>query len=517
MRIASSRRVAIRLSALVVLSVWIGYIAVATEADQRGLGRIEADAVQHRLALVIGNSAYAATPLRNPVNDATAIAKALREFGFEVIERHDADRRQMRQALREFADTLRQQRGVGLFYYAGHGVQVNGRNYLIPVGADIRREFEVPDEALDARSVLRAMRLADNGLNIVILDACRNNPFARSFRSVTEGLARMDAPTGSLIAYATAPGRVARDGPGEHGLYTAALLKHVREPGRKVEDVLKQVRLEVRRATGGEQVPWESTSLVGDFYFKRAPKVDHPTASAPPKHPPLYGPVDPMAVELAYWESIRESDNPALLQAYLARYPGGTFVDIAKFKLSELKPTPTRLESQDEDKDSSAQTVVLPGPAPTTPPVSAESPSERPYLSPKESEKILNLSRQRRREAQLALTLLGFDTKGFDGIFGRYTRAAISRFQDKHSFETTGYFTSEQVDLLFNNAREPLAKWKQKQARQAAAKEKRRKQQAELARRARARAQRRAAMERERKKKLENRLQEKDKRKFGNL
>lgn len=250
-----------------------------------------------RAALVIGNGAYREAPLKNPVNDARDMAAKLRELGFQVTERLDADRQSMRQALREFEQRLRQQRGVGLFYYAGHGVQLKGQNYLIPVGVDIHREFEVPDEALDADAVLRAMESAGNELNIVILDACRNNPFARSFGASGRGLARMDGPAGTFIAYATAPGAISQDGnDGRNSPYTRYLLAAMSTPGLGLEQVFKQVLVAVEQETGGAQIPWVASSLRGDFYFMPAvaaapsPSVA-PTipASPPAPDPPVSG------------------------------------------------------------------------------------------------------------------------------------------------------------------------------------------------------------------------------------
>jgi uncharacterized caspase-like protein len=223
---------------------------------------------ERRTALVIGNSAYKSAPLRNPVNDARAIAQLLSEVGFSVTLLEDATEAGMIRAIRNFGDDLLRG-GVGLFYYAGHGMQVRGTNYLIPVGADIQREDEVEYQAVDADRVLSKMESAKNGLNIVILDACRNNPFARSFRSSKNGLAEMNAPTGTLIAFATAPGSVAADGDGDQGLYAKHLLPAIREPGLQIERLFKQVRIAVTKDTGDRQVPWESSSLKGDFYFIR--------------------------------------------------------------------------------------------------------------------------------------------------------------------------------------------------------------------------------------------------------
>ena len=222
------------------------------------LGLVCAVQAEQRIALVIGNGAYSDAPLRNPPNDARAMAQALRQCSFEVIEKINSDQRTMEDAIRDFGQKI-QQGGVGLFYYAGHGMQVQGTNYLIPVGAEVKAEDEVKYKAVDAGMVLSKMETAGNRVNIVILDACRNNPFARSFRSVDRGLKKMDAPKGTLLAYATAPGDVAADGEGANGLYTALLLKHLDTPGLAVEQVFKRVRADVMQATGDSQVPWNQS------------------------------------------------------------------------------------------------------------------------------------------------------------------------------------------------------------------------------------------------------------------
>ena len=234
---------------------------------------------EQRVALVIGNGAYGDVPLKNPVNDAQAVAQALEYCGFEVSRKINADRKEMRQAIRDFGNQLKKG-GVGLFYYAGHGLQVDGLNYLAPVGVDVAHEDEVEDECILVSSVMRKMESASNRVNIVILDACRNNPFARSFRSQGRGLAGMDAATGSLVAYATAPGRVAADGDGTNGLYTSRLLKYLQVPGLSIEQVFKNVRRDVKTASAEKQVPWESSSLTGDFYFVLPPTEGRENAGA---------------------------------------------------------------------------------------------------------------------------------------------------------------------------------------------------------------------------------------------
>lgn len=226
---------------------------------------------ENRIALLIGNANYKEAPLKNPANDAKDMEKLLRAKGFNVTLKINATKKEIETAIRRFGRKLRQG-GTGLFYYAGHGIQIQGRNYLIPIGATIESEADVKYEAIDANLILGKMEDAANSLNIVILDACRNNPFARSFRSATQGLAQMDAPTGTVIAYATAPNAVSADGTGRNGLYTKYLLKYINQPGLKVEDIFKRVRVAVVNNTEKKQVPWESSSLIGDFYFTKEDK-----------------------------------------------------------------------------------------------------------------------------------------------------------------------------------------------------------------------------------------------------
>ncbi len=220
-----------------------------------------------RTALIIGNAAYKESPLANPVNDAQDMANALKACGFQVDLHLNVTAREIKEAIRGFGQQL-QKGGVGLFYFAGHGIQVNGQNYLIPLDANIQKEQDIEHEAVDLGRVLGEMEHAQNNMNVLILDACRNNPFARSFRSATRGLASIDAPRGSLIAYATAPGKVAADGTGRNGLYTQELLKQIQVSGLKIEEVFKQVRTSVVEKSRNAQIPWESSSLTGDFYFR---------------------------------------------------------------------------------------------------------------------------------------------------------------------------------------------------------------------------------------------------------
>lgn len=233
--------------------------------QQRGMSLAPAN-TEKRVALVMGNSRYETSPLRNPVNDANLVAATLREMGFDVIARTDVNLREMQAAVREFSRKIHNG-SIGLFYYAGHGMQSAGRNFLIPIGAQIEAEGDVVLEALDLNSVLEQMGQAQNRLNIVILDACRNNPFTRSFRGGTQGLAQVNAPAGTFIAYATAPGQTASDGKGQNGLYTQELMANMRSPGLPIEEVFKRVRVQVRLKSNGLQIPWDASSLEGSFSF----------------------------------------------------------------------------------------------------------------------------------------------------------------------------------------------------------------------------------------------------------
>ena len=225
-------------------------------------------AFEHRLALIIGNSKYKFAPLVNPANDAVSMAKALRDLKFEVIEIIDGNKDTIKNAVRAFHDKLNEYGGVGFFYYAGHGIQVKGENYIVPIDHDIQEEFDVQDEAIRVNTVLAYMEHSKTRMNIVVLDACRDNPYARSTRSNTRGLAQIYAEgSGSIIAYATAPGSVASDGAGENGLYTQELLKAIKTPGLEIGMVFRRVLTNVKKISKGKQIPWTNASIEGEFYF----------------------------------------------------------------------------------------------------------------------------------------------------------------------------------------------------------------------------------------------------------
>jgi uncharacterized caspase-like protein len=239
---------------------------------------------QKRVALVIGNAAYADMPLRNPVNDAIDLSAKLRQLGFEVTTLTDLDRPRMTQAIRQFGLTA-QGAEAALFYFAGHGVQVRGRNHLLPIGQRFETETDVETDAVDVNAVLARVEEAGARVSLLILDACRTNPLVRSGRTAARGLARMEAPSGALIAFAAQPGAEALDGTGRNGTYTKHLLAHIDTPGLPLPQLFQRVRADVERETSRRQSPREETSLTGDFFFRPAQQsvaLAPPVATAPP-------------------------------------------------------------------------------------------------------------------------------------------------------------------------------------------------------------------------------------------
>ena len=311
-----------------------------------GLSNVAAWAnTEPRLALIIGNASYKSSPLNNPVNDARLMEKVLKDAGFTTIKAENASIREMRRLVRDFGDKLKASGGVGLFYFAGHGVQVRGENFLVSTDSDILNEDEIADDSVNVSVILEKMQTANNRMNLIILDACRNNPFATKSRSALSGLAAVSAPSGSLVAYSTAPGSVASDGKGKNGLYTEYLAKAIAQPGLPVEEVFKQVRSSVRKDSNFQQTPWENTALEGQFFFKAAIPVV--VAALPPPPPVVIAkpePVivqpskpDPVVVDMAFWESVKGSQRTGELQAYLTQFPSGVFAVLARIRIDEIK------------------------------------------------------------------------------------------------------------------------------------------------------------------------------------
>jgi TPR repeat protein len=262
-------------------AIVLALAAPAAHAQTRDIKVAPVTTGEPRVALVIGNAAYGESPLHNPVNDAREMARTLRGQGFAVIEKLNADAIVMRRAVAEFGERT-QEHGVAVFYYSGHGLQVGGRNFLVPIGAQIKTENYIAAETVDVDSVLAQMDGARSRINVVILDACRNNPFARRFRSPQRGLAFMQAPLGTFIAYATSPGDVADDGPpGGYGTFTGELVRAMHEP-LPIEEMFKRVIRAVQQKTNRRQTPWMSSNFTGEFSF-----VVRAESSAPTLRPSL--------------------------------------------------------------------------------------------------------------------------------------------------------------------------------------------------------------------------------------
>ncbi len=286
-----------------------------------------------RVALVIGNAAYPGTmALKNPANDAVAMSAALKALGFTVIEAKDASRAQMEDAIQKMFGSLKGRQGIGMLYYAGHGLQVDWKNYMVPIDAKMQTAKDVPAQTVDVGDVVDALKAAGSRMNIIVLDACRDNPFAEKG---AKGLAPVDAPPGTFMAYATAPGNVAEDGSGENGLYTKHLLAELQKPV-SIENVFKRVRFAVRKDSAGRQIPWESTSLEDDFSFAANKSVAKVSMGAQRDAD--------FAEQKAEWDRIKDSKNAADFYTFLIKFPSGLLAEIAQLKLEKVAITAVEVQ-----------------------------------------------------------------------------------------------------------------------------------------------------------------------------
>ena len=304
----------------VILALFVGLIWLSGNAQQN----------EQRVALVIGNSSYKSSPLKNPVNDARDMSNSLRGYGFKVIERTNLTTRQVGQTLREFRSKLTPG-SVAVVFYAGHGVQIKGENYLPTVVAEINGEEDVPMQSLSTRQIMDLLAESKTRVNLVFLDACRDNPYARSFRSASRGIAKENAPSGTLISFATRPGSVAGDGDGRNGLYTSVLLEQIKQSNQPIEQLLKRVVTGVKVASKGQQEPWMEGSIEGDFCFGQCGTIG-------------LTPTIPYLVELSadqkeekFWNDAFAIGTPTSLEAYLEKYPNGNFSKLAKARLQSYK------------------------------------------------------------------------------------------------------------------------------------------------------------------------------------
>lgn len=302
-----------------------GMVSLAPAASFPDL--VAAQNSQTHQALVIGNSHYSDMPLGNPVNDATAVSSLLKTAGFVTDTQLNTTRTNLIAAMDRFTKVIKQsQTKVVVFYYAGHGAQLDWRNYLVPVDAVVTKRADMQSRCVDLNNLLSQLSQIKDKTFIIILDACRDDPFGNRYKVESKGLSQFDAPVGSLLAYSTSPGKVASDGSGANGLYTENLVRELSSPNVRIEDALKRVRLNVRLASKGEQVPWETTSLESDVYlFASANKKQ--SASDLERL---------IQEEVTDWSKVKESRVQADWVAYLLKYPNGRFSEVANQRLKKL-------------------------------------------------------------------------------------------------------------------------------------------------------------------------------------
>jgi Caspase domain/Putative peptidoglycan binding domain len=387
-----------------------------------------------RVAFVVGNGAYKnVTQLPNPPIDAKAMAGVLRNAGFDVVEGINLTRDKMTERLLEFGKKT-QGADVAVFFYAGHGIAVDGTNYLLPIDADIKSEMDVKlGNAINVDAALD-QTMNDSKVKLVFLDACRDNPFAAKIKAgastrsvaVATGLAEMKSGEGTLIAFATGPGQTALDGQeGTNSPFTRALMANITQPGVEIQQAMTQVRAQVNEETHKGQLPWGHTNLIGAVYLNpvaaaagtQAVASNTPTASA------SSGGSD---VELEFWRSIKDSNKPEELNAYLTNYPNGTFKSLALARIASLENGP------------STTTRNL---------TTGVDPATFTDDSNQTTEDQIGLDKGQRRDVQRRLTGLGFDTR-VSGKFDEATRAVITRWQAARGYPRTGFLNTLQHKAL---------------------------------------------------------------------
>jgi uncharacterized caspase-like protein len=388
-----------------------------------------------RVAFVVGNGAYKnVVQLPNPPIDAKAMAATLRNVGFEVIEGTNLTRDAMTEKLLDFGKKA-QGADIAVFYYAGHGIAISGTNYLLPIDADIKSEMDVKLGAAINVDLTLDQTMGDAKVKLVFLDACRDNPFAARIKSnsptrsvsVQQGLAEMKSGEGTLIAFATGPGQTALDGQeGNNSPFTRALIDHITQPGVEIQQAMTEVRAEVNEETHKGQLPWGHTNLIGAVYLNPAPAeaATAPNTAAAPSAAPGTPGAAPAAtstaatdVEIEYWRSVKETNKPEELNAYLSTYPNGQFRALALARLAEIENGP-----------STTTRNLTSGVDPAT------FTDEATQLT----EDQLGLDRGQRRDVQRRLNGLGFETK-VNGRFDEETRSVIKRWQAARGYPVSGY------------------------------------------------------------------------------
>lgn len=394
------------------------------------VGAAKAD---RRVAFVVGNGSYKnVAQLPNPPIDAKAMAATLRNVGFEVIEGSNLSRDQMTEKLLDFGRKA-QGSDIALFYYAGHGIAVSGTNYLLPVDADIKSEMDVKLGAAINIDLTLEQTMGDAKVKLVFLDACRDNPFAAKIKSnsatrsvnVQSGLAEMKSGEGTLIAFATGPGQTALDGQeGNNSPFTRALIDNITKPGVEIQQAMTSVRAQVNEETRKGQLPWGHTNLTGSVYLNQAPMTQ--VANAAPTAAGIVPAAAGDGVELEYWRSVKESNKPEELNAYLSAYPNGQFKALALARLAAIK--------------SGASTATRTLNAGVDPATFTDEATQV-------TEDQIGLDKNKRRDVQRRLTALGFDTK-LTGVFNDETRSVLKRWQTARGYPSSGYLNKNQHKAL---------------------------------------------------------------------
>ena len=450
-----------------------------------GIAGVTSAYADKKVALVVGNGAYRnVVDLPNPPNDAREVANSLRRLGFLVVEGIDLSHDAMLGKLREFSSAL-VGADVGLFFYAGHGLQVAGENYLVPIDAVLKGEADLDFAAIKVDVVVRQL-LREAKIKVVVLDSCRDNPLAvvlaRSMASnpqtrsrsgsVQAGMGTIDTQgaSGTMIAFATAPGKVALDGDSRHSPFTQALLEHLETPDLDIDLMMKRVRGQVVRSTENKQEPYTTSSLTAEYFLnRRGGTVNQQVATSPPSLNSAMdainqrlssrpstgsdsyggnssagpGPAfDPRQMEIELWRSAQANNSIAEYNVYLQQFPNGAFAAMARTRVAALQPG-TSAAKQGNPQGSGSRVGGVP--AGTTAVIQSE--ALRGEAS-QGTEGTLNLGTSEWREAQMKLTALGYSTNGTDGRVGDGTRQAIKDWQISKKLAATGYFNGPQHQAL---------------------------------------------------------------------
>ncbi len=396
----------------------------------------EAARADRRVAFVVGNGAYrSVAQLPNPPVDAKAMAATLRNIGFDVVEGTNLTRDKMTEKLLDFGRKA-QGADIAVFYYAGHGIAISGTNYLLPVDADLKSEMDVKLGSAINIDVTLDQTMGDAKVKLVFLDACRDNPFAAKIKSnsptrsvaVQSGLAEMKSGEGTLIAFATGPGQTALDGEaGANSPFTRALISHIAQPGVEIQQAMTEVRAQVNEETNKGQLPWGHTNLIGAVYLNPSAAPAGTTAATGTAPAGSGATLAAGEAELEFWRSVKDSNKPEELNAYLSTYPNGQFKSLAMARIASIETGAVNTATRNVGKGVDPATFTEEG--------------------SQVSEDQIGLDKTKRRDVQRRLTGLGFDTKT-TGVFDDETRGVIKRWQAARGYPSSGFLTKLQHKAL---------------------------------------------------------------------